>query len=191
MIRLVITKCNLCIPGNKTRLRSRVLHAWHPGKTTLRTLVSYPPQFLLKKKITPHIIIILQSNVITQIHSTFWISPFNRQCFIYWFLCLKLGRRLLRFEFFQLEKPQQGQQPTACGKCYLASRKSGPWDDSMKMESSTELTACTWWVILPSSSANSMAPHSATRALNLLYTCTQFAVHSRAHKRGLKITSLN
>lgn len=150
------------------------------------------PVSIKKKKITPYIIIILQSNVITQIHSTFRISPFNRQCIIYWFVCLKLGRRLLRFEFFQLEKFQQGQQPTACGKCYLASRKSGPWDDSMKMESSTELTACTWWVILPSSSANSMAPHSATRALNLLYTCTQFAVHSRAHKRrGLKITSLN
>lgn len=62
----------------------------------------------------------------------------------------------------------------------------------MKMDSSTELTACTWWVILPSASANSMAPHSATWALNLLYTCTQFAVHSRAHtRRELKITSLN
>lgn len=190
MIRLVITKCNLYIPGNKTILQSRALHAWHPAKQHSALRFPILPSFYLKK-ITPYIIIILQSKVITQIHSTFRISPFNRQCSFYWFVCLKLGRRLLRFEFFQLEKLQQGQQPTACGKCYLASRKSGPWDDSMKMESSTELTACTWWVILPSSSANSMAPHSATRALNLLYTCTQFAVHSRAHKRRLKITSLN
>ena len=106
------------------------------------------------------------------------------------------GKKILRFfsffSSFSNRKNSNIANPTGCGKCYLASRKSGPWDDSMKMESSTELTACTWWVILPSSSANSMAPHSATRALNLLYTCIQFAVHSTAHKRrGLKVTSLD
>ena len=148
------------------------------------------------KKVTPYIIIILQSKVITQIHATLQVSSSNRQYFIKNKKKKELGKKILRFfsffSSFSNRKNSNIANPTGCGKCYLASRKSGPWDDSMKMESSTELTACTWWVILPSSSANSMAPHSATRALNLLYTCIQFAVHSTAHKRrGLKVTSLD
>lgn len=50
---------------------------------------------------------------------------------------------------------------------YLSSRICGSRDEPMKMESSTELTACTWWTTLLSSSDNSMAPNSSTRSLNL------------------------
>lgn len=142
-----------------------------------------------KKKFTLYKIIILQSKVITEVHSTLQVSSANRQCFI---KKKKVREENTSVFSFSRWKNSNKANPLICGKCYLASRKSGPWDDSMKMESSTEWTACTWWVILPSSSANSVAPHSATRALNLLYTCTQLAVHSTAHRRrGLKIISLN
>lgn len=67
-----------------------------------------------------------------------------------------------------------------CG--YLSSSKRGPRDDSMKMESSTEWTACTCCIILLSSSANSTAPTSARQALNLV-THMHSAVHGMAQQQ--------
>lgn len=97
----------------------------------------------------------------------------------------RLGKKMFQFQL-SLTAKTWTRRAHWCEKCYLASRKTGPWDDSMKMESSIELTACTWWVTLPSSSANSMAPHSATRALNLLRTAVKILFFTDCSKSELR-----
>lgn len=79
-------------------------------------------------------------------------------------------------------KGKDSGKVTCVGCCYLSSSKRGPRDDSMKMESSTEWTACTCCIILLSSSANSMAPTSARWALNL-FTHMHSAVHCKAQQQ--------
>lgn len=169
MSGLALTKCNPFI--EKPLQHKPVPHASPHSQTTHALHTASSPQVSSQLGLTK------QSDNTGLLYTA---SQFSQQAMFYFLK--RLGKRIFRSQVFLAGKIPT--RPTHWWwKCYLSSRKSWPWDDSMKMESSIELTACTWWVTLPSSSANSMAPHSATRAFNLSHTCTRLAVQG-SRKNG-------